>query len=141
MASTYTLGSLARAVGVGAETVRYYERVGLLVPPLRAANGYRRYDEAALARLRFVRQAAALGFSLAEIADILREAKEGNTPCPMVREIIVRRIAENQRKIKEMQKLQRKMEKALQDWSKMRNSMPTGDSVCHLIESVSDTEK
>jgi hypothetical protein len=59
----------------------------------------------------------------------------------MVREIIVRRIEENQRKIKEMQKLQRKMENALLDWSKMKNSMPDGDSVCHLIESVGEIAK
>ncbi len=92
-------------------------------------------------RVRSIKAAGNLGFSLAEIADILKEAKEGNTPCPMVREIIVRRIAENKRKINEMRKLQRKMEGALKDWSQMKNSMPTGDSVCHLIESVSETEK
>jgi tetrahydromethanopterin S-methyltransferase subunit B len=62
----------------------------------------------------------------------------GNTPCPMVREIIVHRIAENRRKIKELQKLQRKMKNALEDWKQMKNSMPNGDSVCHLIESVGE---
>jgi tetrahydromethanopterin S-methyltransferase subunit B len=54
----------------------------------------------------------------------------------MVREIIVHRIEENKRKIKELQKLQKKMEKSLSDWNNLKDSMPTGTSVCHLIESV-----
>ncbi|MEJ7698882.1 MAG: hypothetical protein WKF71_04440 [Pyrinomonadaceae bacterium] len=56
----------------------------------------------------------------------------------LVREIIERRIEENRRKIKEMQRLQRKMENAVKNWSKMKDSMPNGDSVCHLIESVAE---
>ncbi len=132
---------LANQADVSLYTVRHYTRIGLLKPARNTQNNYKVYQTSDAVRVRFIKAAGNLGFSLAEIADILKEAKEGNTPCPMVREIIVRRIAENQRKIREIQKLQRKMEKALQDWSKMRNSMPTGDSVCHLIESVSEAEK
>jgi MerR family Zn(II)-responsive transcriptional regulator of zntA len=90
--------------------------------------------------VRFIKAAGNLGFSLAEIADVLTQTKHGNSPCPLVREIIVRRIEENRRKIKAMQKLQKKMETALEDWSKMKDSMPNGDSVCHLIESVAEVK-
>ena len=130
---------LAQQSDVSLYTVRHYTRIGLLKPIRNLQNNYKVYQPSDAVRVRFIQAAKNLGFSLAEVADILDEAKNGNSPCPMVREIIVRRIEENRRKIKEMQKLQRKMENALEDWSKMKNSMPTGDSVCHLIESVGKT--
>ena len=130
---------LAQQSDVSLYTVRHYTRIGLLKPIRNLQNNYKVYQPSDAVRVRFIQAAKNLGFSLAEVADILDEAKNGNSPCPMVREIIVRRIEENRRKIKEMQKLQRKMENALEDWSKMKNSMPTGNSVCHLIESVGET--
>lgn len=131
-----TANTLARKSDVSLYTVRHYTRIGLLKPSRNIQNNYKLYQPSDEVRVRFIQAAKSLGFSLAEVADILDEAKQGNSPCPMVREIIVRRIEENRRKIEEMQKLQRKMENALKDWSQMKNSMPTGDSVCHLIESV-----
>ena len=133
-----TANVLAKKSEVSLYTVRHYTRIGLLKPSRNLRNGYKIYQPSDATRLRFIQAAKNLGFSLSEIADVLDEAKHGNSPCPMVREIVVRRIEENRRKIKEMQKLQRKMENALQDWSKMKNSMPDGDSVCHLIESVGE---
>jgi DNA-binding transcriptional MerR regulator len=65
------IGELAQRVGVGIDTVRYYERQGLLPAPDRLASGYRRYDEVDIARLRFVRRAKALGFTLVEIRELL----------------------------------------------------------------------
>jgi len=136
-----TANVLAKKSEISLYTVRHYTRIGLLKPSRNLRNGYKIYQPSDATRLRFIQAAKNLGFSLSEIADVLDEAKHGNSPCPMVREIVVRRIEENRRKIKEMQKLQRKMENALQDWSKMKNSMPDGDSVCHLIESVGEIAK
>jgi DNA-binding transcriptional MerR regulator len=65
------IGDLAQRAGVGIDTVRYYERQGLLPAPARQASGYRVYDEPDVARLRFVRRAKALGFTLVEIRDLL----------------------------------------------------------------------
>ena len=65
------IGDLAQRAGVGIDTVRYYERQGLLPAPARQASGYRVYDESDVARLRFVRRAKALGFTLVEIRDLL----------------------------------------------------------------------
>lgn len=65
-----TIGELARRAGVGVETVRYYERRGLVAEPSRGANGYRRYTEDDLARLAFIARAKRVGFTLAEIADL-----------------------------------------------------------------------
>ncbi len=133
-----TANVLAKQSDVSLFTVRHYTRIGLLKPSRNTQNNYKVYQPSDAARLRFIQSAKNLGFSLSEIAEILDEAKHGNSPCPMVREIIVRRVEENRRKIKEMQRLQRKMETAVKDWSKMKNSMPNGDSVCHLIESVGE---
>jgi DNA-binding transcriptional MerR regulator len=68
---TIGIGSLAKRAGVGIDTVRYYERAGLLIPNRRLASGYRRYSELELARLRFIRRAQALGFTLREIRELL----------------------------------------------------------------------
>jgi MerR family transcriptional regulator, copper efflux regulator len=65
------IGQLAKRGGVGIDTVRYYERNGLLTPHTRLASGYRRYSELELARLRFIRRAQALGFTLKEIRELL----------------------------------------------------------------------
>lgn len=133
-----TANILARKSDVSLYTVRHYTRIGLLKPSRNWQNNYKVYQPADEVRVRFIQAAKNLGFSLAEVGNILNEAKHGSSPCPLVREIIVRRIDENRRKISEMQKLQRKMERALKDWATMKNSMPTGESVCHLIESVGE---
>lgn len=133
-----TANVLAKNSDVSLYTVRHYTRIGLLKPARNSQNNYKIYQPSDAVRVRFIKAAGNLGFSLAEIADVLDEAKHGKSPCPMVREIIVHRIAENHRKIKELQKLQRKMKNALEDWKQMKNSMPNGDSVCHLIESVGE---
>lgn len=68
---TFGIGQLARRAGVGIDTVRYYERAGLLAPNSRLASGYRRYSDTEVSRLRFIRRAQALGFSLKEISELL----------------------------------------------------------------------
>ena len=65
------IGAVAKRAGVGIDTVRYYERAGLITPPARLASGYRRYGEVDVARLRFIKRAQALGFTLKEVRDLL----------------------------------------------------------------------
>jgi DNA-binding transcriptional MerR regulator len=132
---------LAKRAEVPLFTVRYYTRIGLLKPSRQPSNNYKIYKPSDATRLRFIVAAKELGFTLTEISQILDEAKHGNSPCPMVREIVERRIEENRRKIEELKQLQKKMKRALTDWSEMENSMPNGDSVCHLIESVAEMQK
>jgi DNA-binding transcriptional MerR regulator len=75
--SAFTIGNLARAAGVSVETVRYYERRGLLQRPVRRGSEYREYADADVERLRFIRRAKELGFTLAEIRDLLPAADTG----------------------------------------------------------------
>lgn len=65
------IGAVAKRAGVGIDTVRYYERAGLIAPPTRLASGYRRFSEVDIARLRFIKRAQAFGFTLKEIRELL----------------------------------------------------------------------
>jgi len=71
MTAHMTIGTLARQAGLSSETLRYYERLGLIKPSTRSAANYRLYDDSAMDRLRFIRRAQSLGFSLAEIGELL----------------------------------------------------------------------
>jgi DNA-binding transcriptional MerR regulator len=135
-----TAGTLARKTHLPVHTVRHYTRIGLLHPSRNAQNNYKVYQPSDAVRLKFIVAAKELGFTLAEINQILDTAEHGQSPCPSVRKIIVEHIEDNKRKIKEMQQLQKKMESALQEWGGLEDSMPNGDSVCHLIESVAEIE-
>lgn len=91
---TLTVAGLAAAAGLPGDTVRYYERVGLLPPPPRGANGYRNYDATALDRLRFIQGAQRLGLRLREIRDLLGVRDTGVCPCGPAETLLRRHIAE-----------------------------------------------
>lgn len=131
-----TVIELARRANVEPHVVRYYARIGLLHPTRHLDNGYKLFCENDVSRLEFIHQAKTLGYRLPEIAEILTDAHHGRSPCPRVREIIEKRIAENRRRLDEMTALQERMERALAQWEEMPDAMPTGESICHLIESV-----
>lgn len=130
-----TASVLAKLADVPVFTIRYYTRVGLLSPVRNSTNGYKMYGEADVERLRFITSAKELGFTLGEIGEILDHAAHGDTPCPMVREIVENRIEENKQRIAELKRLQKRLEKATDLWSGMKNAAPDGHSVCRLIES------
>jgi DNA-binding transcriptional MerR regulator len=88
------VGELAAAAGIAPDTVRYYERAGLLPAPPRTASGYRAYDEDALERLRFIQGAQRLGLRLRDIADLLDVRDTGVCPCEPAEELLRRRLAE-----------------------------------------------
>lgn len=81
MSRRRTIGALSRESGVHLETIRYYERIGLLSAPPRSASGYRCYDDAAAQRLRFIRRGRELGFGIGEIKTLLQLADHRHQPC------------------------------------------------------------
>lgn len=105
-----TIGKLAAAAGANLETVRYYERIGLMPEPGRAANGYRRYGGEHLSRLkfvrRFVRRARELGFSIEEIRTLLDLAAPSNRACAEVRDLTLAHLADVQAKIADLRRLE-----------------------------------
>ncbi len=134
-----TAAVLAKRTDTPIFTVRYYTRIGLLKPSRNLKNGYKVYKQSDKDRLKFITAAKDLGFTLAEIEEILDHAVHGESPCPMVREVVEKRIEENKKKIREMQKLQKRLEKAAEEWKTMKNSTPDGHSVCRLIESFAES--
>jgi len=92
--ATLNVSTLARQVGIRPDTLRYYERVGLLPPPLRSPAGYRQYDPAIVERLRFIRGAQQFGLRLREIADLLAVRDRGACPCGHAEVLVRQRISE-----------------------------------------------
>ena len=88
------VAELAGLVGLSADTVRYYERVGLLPPPARTPSGYRAYDAGAVDRLRFVRGAQRLGLTLQDIRELLAVRDTGVCPCEPAEDLLRRRLAD-----------------------------------------------
>jgi MerR family copper efflux transcriptional regulator len=103
------IGQLAEQTGVSADTLRYYEREGLIEPPARAANGYRSYREADAQRVRFVRSAQALGFTLAEIRGILPQLNAGRMDRRAIEARLHAKIAEIDGHIRQMQARKREL--------------------------------
>jgi len=102
MSTMYTIGPLAKAAGVPASTVRFYERRGLLTPDQRSGGNYRRYGRAALERLRFIRAAQAAGFTLKDI-ELLLEFRDGDAaPCGEVQALIASRLARIEQEIQHL---------------------------------------
>jgi DNA-binding transcriptional MerR regulator len=88
------VAELARQVGVRPDTVRYYERAGLLAPPPRTSSGYRQYPSSAADRIRFIRDCQRLGLTLREISSLLAVRDTGECPCEPAEELLRRHIAE-----------------------------------------------
>jgi MerR family mercuric resistance operon transcriptional regulator len=100
-----TIGALAEAGSVGVETVRYYQRRGLLVQPQRAGRGIRRYGEDALARIRFIRRAQQVGFSLDEVATLLRLGEEPG--CRGARSLAANKLALIEARLRDLGRMRR----------------------------------
>ena len=107
--SGWTVSQLARAAGVGSETVRHYEEIGLLPKPLRGSNGYRVFPSAALARMGFIRRAKNLGFGLPEIATLLdlSDRRQTDTATDMVRlqQAAVIKMSEIEMRIRDLEQI------------------------------------
>lgn len=127
------IGTLAKRSGKAPETLRYYERLGLLTPAGRTGGGYRCYDEAAVERLAFVRRAQALGLSLAEVREIVRIVDRGGAPCDHVQAALERHLEEVDTRIAELRALRRSIEESLANATASR---PRGACVCRIIEST-----
>ena len=100
--ATISIGQLAKATGVGVETVRFYERKGLLDVPARKNGGYRQYDGVAIDRLRFIRQAQQVGFTLKEIHDLLALRDDPDARRADVRDRATGKIADIDAKVRDL---------------------------------------
>jgi DNA-binding transcriptional MerR regulator len=109
MKKAQTIGVLAKATGTNIETIRYYERIGLLPAPARTAGNYRAYDAPHVARLSFVRRARDLGFSIEAVRDLLRLNDQKRRDCASVGTVARAHLADVERKIKDLTALRREL--------------------------------
>lgn len=109
----FTVKALADRVNVHPDTVRYYERVGLLAPPRRSSAGYRHYPSAAVDRLRFVQGAKRLGLRLAEIRELLAVCDTGQCPCEPAETMLARRLNDVEAEMSRLSALRADLERAL----------------------------
>lgn len=108
-----TIGQLGKATATKAETIRYYERIGLLPAPKRTAGNYRSYADEHFARLAFIRRSRELGFSIDEVRDLLQLAAQQENSCADVDQIAARHLAEIDRKIRLLKQLRDQLRKTL----------------------------
>lgn len=136
MASRNFIGRVATQAGVSVQTVRYYERLGLLPPAQRTESGYRVYSRQAVERLRFIGQAQAAGFRLDEIWEILRLKYAGRSPCDCVRGLLERKLKGVERQMAELARFRRELRRTLKNSQGFRR-LPHGASViCPIIETL-----
>lgn len=130
-----TIGQLANGASVNIETIRFYERKGLLRKPPRNESGYRQFPEEALERLKFIKNAQELGFSLREVAELLSLRLVPDSACLDVKHKAEEKIAEIDRKILELKTIR----KALKELTaRCSNGVPL--DACHFLEVLSDSQ-
>ncbi|MES1952607.1 MerR family transcriptional regulator [Salinisphaera sp. S4-8] len=130
---TYSIGQLAKAADTGIETIRYYERRGLMPEPPRAASGYRRYPDDAAQRLHFIRRSKRLGFTLDEISALLQLQAGGQRAD--IKAIAEAKLEEIETRLDDLQR----MRTTLQDMTQ-RCSGHGPVAGCPIIETLNDNE-
>jgi len=126
----FTIGQLATRSGVKLETIRYYEKTGLLSAPPRSASGYRVFDNTYLQRLRFIRRSRKLGFSLAEIAELLKLVDGGDYTCSDMKKTTLRQADVIHGRIRDLQRL----EESLRDIAS--NCSGTSIPECPIVDAL-----
>lgn len=129
-----TVSELADAAGVATDTIRYWEKAGLLPSPPRAGNGYRTYDPNTTERLRFIRGGQRAGLRLRDIRELLDISDHGTCPCGHTNQILTRRIAEVDHELERLQTLRQQLA-ALQQTNDACQTDPAESWPCedHLI--------
>ncbi len=130
----------ARQADVTTDTLRHYLRVGLVEADGRTENGYRTFSERSVARVRFIRNALALGLTLKDAAELVEMSRRGRSPCPRARALLDERLEEQGRRLDEAVLLFRRMRKAVNDWKQRPDGVPDGHAVCSLIEGSGSIE-
>ncbi len=131
-----TISKAARDAGVGVETIRFYERRGLIDrPPKPATGGYRRYPDETVERIRFIRQAQELGFSLREIGELLSLRADPDADCALVRARVEEKLGEIRRKVEKLEQLQAALKQLIA-------ACPGEGAVraCSIIEALEDAD-
>jgi len=126
-----TIGQVARQAGVGVETVRFYERRGILAPPPRSGSGYRQFPKETVARLRFVKRAKELGFTLKEICELLALRLDPESTCADVKARAEAKIIDVEEKIRSLQRIKKALAKVTKN---CRAEQPSSE--CPILDAL-----
>jgi DNA-binding transcriptional MerR regulator len=128
-------GELAKSAGVSTDTLRHYERLGILAKPRRSDGNYRMYPPDSVNRVRLVRQALTIGFSLRELAKILKVRDQGGAPCKQVRAIAEEKLAHVERELTDLAAFRDQLRALLTSWDEKLERTPAGQPA-RLLESL-----
>jgi DNA-binding transcriptional MerR regulator len=131
-------GELAALAGISTDTLRHYERKGLLPAAPRSANGYRVYRAEALDRIRLVRSALRLGFTIDELARVLRVQSAGGVPCQDVRNIAAAKLRELREREKELNQMVRMLGEVIRNWD--RRLRKSKGRPAYLLQAIATAE-
>ncbi|MGA8151146.1 MAG: heavy metal-responsive transcriptional regulator [Terriglobales bacterium] len=133
-------GTLAQAAGVSPDTIRHYERIGVLPPASRTESGYRIYPASSLERVLVIRRALRIGFTLAELAEVLNSRDAGGVPWRRVYQLAQAKLDGIEQDIEALKRTRRYLRKMLSDWEdRIRRAGPGQKS--HLLHSLGDALK
>lgn len=133
------IGDLAAAAAIPPETVRYYEKRGLLAAPTRSANGYRDYDDVALNQLRFIRTAQAAGLTLTQIRSVIELRNDGTTPCGHVEALLADKLADVRERQQQLAVLEHELAQMVKRSATLDPADCRPDDICHLLTTVRPT--
>jgi DNA-binding transcriptional MerR regulator len=133
-------GDLAKAAGVSPDTIRHYEKIGVLPRAPRTESGYRLYSASAVERVLVVKRALQIGFTLAELAEVLKARDAGGIPCGRVYQLAQEKLKGIEADIKALKLTRRYVRKVLEDWAQRTQSAGPGRQ-SHLLYSLSDAVK
>lgn len=134
---TLRSGALAKAAAVSPDTIRHYEKVGILPPAHRTAGGYRVYPASAVQRVQVVQRALRIGFTLAELAEVLQARDAGATPCGRVFELAQQKLEAIAARIDDLKRTERALKKVLAEWQSRMQSVAPGEK-SHLLYSLTE---
>lgn len=120
-------GELAKRTGVSTDTLRHYERKGVLPKPNRLGNGYRKYPPNSIDRVRLIRRALSVGFTLDELAQFLKARDHGKAPCREVRALAGAKLDELESRLAEMVALRDELRATLKDWDRRLDGKSSGE--------------
>jgi MerR family mercuric resistance operon transcriptional regulator len=132
-----TIGKIAEQCGVSRDTIRYYERLGLLPKPARTAGGYRLYSQQIVRRIAVIQNGIRFGFSLKELCEFMRSRDRGVPPCGSVRAAGERLLHSLENQIEELNSVRESMRKTLDEWDERLSRTPRG-LASELLANIND---